>query len=250
MAAATTASSVTLKTVIFVGSARNVVPPWGGDSRLGDRVLAWAKSALAGRVGSLGQDAATIAVAHDVRVVDPLDAFGPNGALSHSGAELKAPTFFVAQDSLPEATKELQRAIKDADCYLIVSPEYNHSIPPALSSLMGHFGGSNYKCKPSGIVTYSPGPFAGMRAAMQIQASERHVPRAGMLARLEAVRPPDGLGLARVRRHAEGSGPSHAAAAPGIADAVGVDGGGDERSAGQDRHILTVEPNGRKNSLR
>ncbi len=73
------------------------------------------------------------------------------------------------QSELPAAAKELQQAIKDADCYLVVSPEYNHSIPPALSSVMGHFGGSNYKCKPSGIVTYSPSPFAGMRAAMAIQ---------------------------------------------------------------------------------
>ena len=28
-------------------------------------------------------------------------------------------------------------AIKEADCYVIVTPEYNHSIPPALSSMMG-----------------------------------------------------------------------------------------------------------------
>mmetsp|Transcript_17601 Transcript_17601/g.26720 ORF Transcript_17601/g.26720 Transcript_17601/m.26720 type:complete len:100 (+) Transcript_17601:3-302(+) len=34
---------------------------------------------------------------------------------------------------------------------------------------MGHFGGSFYKCKPSGIVTYSPGPWGGQRAAMSIQ---------------------------------------------------------------------------------
>ena len=82
---------------------------------------------------------------------------------------MKAPTFFMDSDKLPDSTKKLQQIIKDADCYLIVSPEYNHTIPPALSSVMGHFGGSLYKCKPSGIVTYSPSPFAGMRAAMAIQ---------------------------------------------------------------------------------
>ena len=32
-------SAITLKTVVFLGSARNVVPPWGGCARLGDRVL-------------------------------------------------------------------------------------------------------------------------------------------------------------------------------------------------------------------
>lgn len=99
----------------------------------------------------------------------PIDVFGPSGALNYSGGHLSKPTFFMDQSELPAAAKELQQAIKDADCYLVVSPEYNHSIPPALSSVMGHFGGSNYKCKPSGIVTYSPSPFAGMRAAMAIQ---------------------------------------------------------------------------------
>ena len=72
---------------------------------------------------------------------------------------------------------ELQKEISEADCYLIISPEYNHVVPPALASfmghfggstLMGHFGGSLYECKPSGIVTYSLGPFGGTQAAMTI----------------------------------------------------------------------------------
>lgn len=82
---------------------------------------------------------------------------------------MRAPTFFSDPGDVPPELRRLQELISSADCYLVVSPEYNHTVPPALSSLMGHFGGSNYKCKPSGIVTYSPGPFAGMRAAMSIQ---------------------------------------------------------------------------------
>ena len=39
-----------------------------------------------------------------------------------------------------------QASIKAADGYVVVTAEYNHSLPPALTSLMGHFGGSNYKC--------------------------------------------------------------------------------------------------------
>ncbi|KAL3784807.1 hypothetical protein HJC23_013847 [Cyclotella cryptica] len=156
----------TIKTVIFMGSARNITPPWGGDSRLGDRVLNWVKNVLSTRKERLGSES----IVHDVYVVDPLDVFAPNGALSgFTGADLRAPVFFMRSDDLPPATKELGEKIRQADCYLIVSPEYNHTIPPALSSIMGHFGGSNYKCKPSGIVTYSPSPFAGMRAAMAIQ---------------------------------------------------------------------------------
>lgn len=162
-------AAITLKTVVFFGSARNVVPPWGGDSRLGDRVLAWVKSALSRRSETIGGDGDASTITHQIHIVDPIEAFGPGGALSHSGGELRVPTFFADPATLPEPTKKLQDAIRAADCYLIVSPEYNHSIPPALSSVMGHFGSSNYKCKPSGIVTYSPGPFAGMRAAMAIQ---------------------------------------------------------------------------------
>ncbi|KAL3773802.1 hypothetical protein ACHAWO_006601 [Cyclotella atomus] len=159
-------STRTIKTVIFMGSARNISPPWGGDSRLGDRVLNWVKNTVSTRKETLGSETIT----HDFYVVDPLEVFAPNGALSgFTGGELGAPVFFMKPEDLPQATKDLGDKIKEADCYLIVSPEYNHTIPPALSSVMGHFGGSNYKCKPSGIVTYSPSPFAGMRAAMAIQ---------------------------------------------------------------------------------
>mmetsp|Transcript_26487 Transcript_26487/g.55980 ORF Transcript_26487/g.55980 Transcript_26487/m.55980 type:complete len:264 (-) Transcript_26487:256-1047(-) len=157
---------LTLRTIIFLGSARTIIPPWGGDSRLGDRVLHYVQHHLASRTAPLGSD---YLIKHDVHVVDPIKAFGPSGALSHSGGELSAPTFFADPSSLPPATRALQDLIRSADCYLIISPEYNHTVPPALSGLMGSFGGSNYKCRPSGIVTYSPGPFAGMRAAMAIQ---------------------------------------------------------------------------------
>jgi chromate reductase len=147
-----------------MGSARNVVPPWGGEIRLGDRVLEWVRSTLSDRQETLG----TAVIKHDVTVLDPLEIFGPNGALSKfSAGELTTPTFFVKD--LPPEVQALKQVIMDADCYVVVSPEYNHSIPPALASLMGHFGGSCYTCKPSAIVTYSPGPWAGMRAAMAIQ---------------------------------------------------------------------------------
>lgn len=84
-----------------------------------------------------------------------------------SSGELTTPTFFLKD--LPPEVAALKKTILEADGYIIVSPEYNHSIPPALSSLMGHFGGSCYACKPSAIVTYSPGPWGGMRGAMAIQ---------------------------------------------------------------------------------
>jgi len=140
-----------------MGSART-----GG--RMGDRVLSWVKSNLTSRQGTLGDANIT----HDVTVLDPVDLFDPqNGALSEmSSGELSVPTFFV--QNLPPRVEAIRDTIQTADCYIIVSPEYNHVVPPGLASLMGHFGGSNYVCKPSGIVTYSPGPWGGMRAAMSI----------------------------------------------------------------------------------
>jgi chromate reductase len=64
---------------------------------------------------------------------------------------------------------QMASAIKAADCFVIVSPEYNHSIPSALSAMMSHFGGSNYAYKMSAIVTYSAGPWGGMRAAVALR---------------------------------------------------------------------------------
>lgn len=69
----------------------------------------------------------------------------------------------------PEVLERLAGIIKSADAYLIVSAEYNHSIPPAMSNLLDHFL-EEYFFKPSGIVCYSAGAFGGVRAAMQLRA--------------------------------------------------------------------------------
>src|SRR4051812_2842265 len=69
----------------------------------------------------------------------------------------------------PEALSRLAGRIKAADAFIIVSGEYNHSIPPALSNLLDHFL-EEYFWRPSAIVCYSAGPFGGVRAAMQLRA--------------------------------------------------------------------------------
>jgi len=69
----------------------------------------------------------------------------------------------------PPVLERVAQIIKAADGYVIVSAEYNHSIPPALSNLLDHFL-EEYFFKPSAIVCYSPGPFGGVRAAMQLRA--------------------------------------------------------------------------------
>ncbi len=63
-----------------------------------------------------------------------------------------------------------------ADGYVVVCGEYNHSIPPALSNLIDHFL-EEYGFRPAAIVCYSAGAFGGVRAAMQLRAL---LPEVGM----------------------------------------------------------------------
>ena len=160
-------NSIRLKAVIFLGSAKDINPPWGGPKRIGDRVLKYVVNTLQEHKGKVGDQE----VSYDIKVFDPLEVFDKenNGALAQSGAECRHPHFFYKSGEAPDAMNKMQQEIKSADCYIIVSPEYNHSIPPALSGMMDHFGGSNYGYKPSAIVTYSAGPFCGMRCAMALR---------------------------------------------------------------------------------
>ena len=57
----------------------------------------------------------------------------------------------------PDWLRNADHKLFEADAVVVVSAEYNHSIPPALSSLLGHFPGSSFSFKPSGIVCHSMG---------------------------------------------------------------------------------------------
>ena len=97
---------------------------------------------------------------HEVTLVDP--------------AELALPLLDRMYKEYPkgEAPAPLERLAtlyRAADAFVIVSAEYNHSIPPALSNLLDHFL-EEYFFRPSAIVCYSQGPFGGVRAAMQLRA--------------------------------------------------------------------------------
>lgn len=69
----------------------------------------------------------------------------------------------------PESLEALAVLYRAADAFVVVSGEYNHSIPPALSNLLDYFI-EEYLWRPSAIVCYSAGPFGGVRAAMQLRA--------------------------------------------------------------------------------
>jgi len=69
----------------------------------------------------------------------------------------------------PAAMHKLGEIFNNADGFLIVSGEYNHSVPPALKNILDHFQ-SEYLFKPSAIAGYSAGMFGGMRVAVHLRA--------------------------------------------------------------------------------
>ena len=70
--------------------------------------------------------------------------------------------------SAPEPMETLARLFNESDGFLIVTGEYNHSIPPALKNLLDHFQ-KEYYFKPSAIASYSAGSFGGVRAAVHLR---------------------------------------------------------------------------------
>jgi NAD(P)H-dependent FMN reductase len=96
---------------------------------------------------------------HEVTLIDPLEYRLP--LLDKMYKE-------YPRGQAPEVLERLAALIVPADGVVVVSGEYNHSIPPALSNLLDHFL-EEWFWKPSAIVCYSAGPFGGVRAAMQLR---------------------------------------------------------------------------------
>lgn len=69
----------------------------------------------------------------------------------------------------PPAMRDVSGILEAADGFVVVSAEYNHSVPAALKNLLDHFQ-SEYLYKPSAIVTYSAGPFGGVRALVNLRS--------------------------------------------------------------------------------
>ena len=68
----------------------------------------------------------------------------------------------------PEPLETLAGQIRGADGVVVVTGEYNHSAPPALVNLLDHFL-EEWFWRPSAIVSYSAGPFGGVRAASHLR---------------------------------------------------------------------------------
>ncbi|XP_033127672.1 NADPH azoreductase-like [Anneissia japonica] len=135
------AATKPLKIVLFLGTVR--------ENRLGLRVAKFMQNYL-------------VKTGHDVDFMDAQELDLPL---------LKKPLhFYRDQSEAPPLLVDLGQRVKTADGYVMVSGEYNHSIPPALSNLLDYFPGSSFSYKPSAIVCYSPGQYGGMRAAIQLRA--------------------------------------------------------------------------------
>jgi NAD(P)H-dependent FMN reductase len=97
---------------------------------------------------------------HEVQLIDPLEY--PLPLLDKMYKEYDP-------DDAPETLQRMAKVIIRADAYVIVTGEYNHTVPPALANLMDHFL-EEYFWKPSAIVCYSAGGFGGVRASIALRA--------------------------------------------------------------------------------
>ena len=142
---ATTSIQVPLKTVVILGSTR--------EKRIGGTVGEYICSQLETRGG------------HDVTVLDPREL--------HDGffMRLMEKAFFHYKkgESVPPALTSTSKVLRDADAYIICTPEMNHTIAPGLTNLMNYFGSSIYSKKPSGIATYSAGVWGGARCGVALR---------------------------------------------------------------------------------
>jgi NAD(P)H-dependent FMN reductase len=73
-----------------------------------------------------------------------------------------------APGTAPAKMEKLAGILNESEAFLIVTGEYNHSIPPALKNMLDHFQ-REYYFKPSAIASYSAGSFGGVRAAVHLR---------------------------------------------------------------------------------
>jgi len=124
------------KIVVIVGSVRS--------ERNGIKVAKWVVSKLEEK-------------GHSVSLVDPVKLDLP-----------LLDKMYKEMDSPPEKLQKLQKIIKEADGYIPITPEYNHSVSSALKNTMDYFL-EEYFFKPSAIVSYSVGSFGGVTAGNHLR---------------------------------------------------------------------------------
>ncbi len=124
------------KIAIIVGSVRR--------DRQGIKVARWLEEKLKERN-------------HTIFFVDPMELNLP--LLDRMYKEMTEPS---------QKLKDLRKMIVEAEGYMPVTPEYNHSTSSALKNTLDYFL-EEYFFKPSAIVSYSVGAFGGINAAQQLR---------------------------------------------------------------------------------
>ncbi|NBC83435.1 MAG: NADPH-dependent FMN reductase [Bacteroidetes bacterium] len=93
---------------------------------------------------------------YTVHPIDPMEYEFPLLNLRH---------FEYAEGKAPKNMEKVAQLLDDADGFLVLTAEYNHSMPPALKNMLDHYH-KQYQRKPSAIASYSAGQFGGVRAAV------------------------------------------------------------------------------------
>lgn len=105
-----------------------------------------------------------------------------------------------APGTAPAVLERLADLYRSADGFVVVTAEYNHGVPGALKNLLDHFR-EEYFFRPSAIVSYSSGPFGGVRAAVHLRAvlgelGMSSIPRMLPIARIRMALDEDGREIA------------------------------------------------------
>jgi NAD(P)H-dependent FMN reductase len=133
-----------MRVAVLLGSVRS--------ERMGDRAAKWAMAQLKAR-------------GHKAVLVDPAELKLP--LLDKMWKEIKKDPP-AKYKKLHDRLAPLAKLYARVDGFCVVSGEYNHSIPPALTNLIDYFL-EEYYFRPSAIVCYSATPYGGVRAAMQLR---------------------------------------------------------------------------------
>lgn len=81
---------------------------------------------------------------------------------------MNEPVHPIMKQYTHEHTKAWSAKIDEADAFIFVTAEYDYSYPAALKNALEYLV-QEWSTKPAGVVSYSIGPFAGVRAAKELR---------------------------------------------------------------------------------
>lgn len=120
-------------------------------------------------LGSLRKDSLNAVVARNLASLAPdgvnISALGSPGDIPHYDADLQAQGF-------PDAVVMMGKEISAADALIIVTPEYNYSVPGTLKNTLdwlSRLPDTPVAGKPIAILTASPGATGGARAQYHLR---------------------------------------------------------------------------------